>query len=72
MAVDPNYYYHYTDKAGFDAIRGSKYIKSSTRQGDMALGRGVYITDLSPQNSKDVILKNNYISVSPEFRNRVS
>lgn len=70
MDVDGYYYYHYTNRKGLDGIRSSKYIKPSTRQGDMMLGQGVYITDLSPNNSKEMILKNNYGSLS--YRDRVT
>merc|ERR1711872_639001 len=54
--------YHYTDKAGYDAIRKTKKIlKSSVGKGDAVMGSGVYLTSLSPQGrSKIVIAKNNY------------
>lgn len=58
--LDPNYFYHYTNKPGLEEIKKSRTIKNSTRQGDIILGRGVYLTDLSPANPKMDILLNNY------------
>ena len=54
--------YHYTDKAGYDAIRKTKKVlKSEMRKGDAIAGDGVYLTSLSPKGrSKIIIAKNNY------------
>ena len=54
--------YHYTDKAGYDAIRRTQKIRKSTdTANDARYGVGVYLTSLSPRNrSKVVISKNNY------------
>merc|ERR1719369_1170477 len=54
--------YHYTDKAGYDAIRKTKKVlKSEKSKGDALIGDGVYLTSLSPKGrSKILIAQNNY------------
>lgn len=60
MDIDEDHYYYYTNKAGLDEVRTNKVIASTTRQGDLMLGSGVYLTDLSPRSAQDVILTNCY------------
>jgi len=54
--------YHYTNKKGADSIMASKVIRQSTDEvKDCLLGKGVYLTSLSPGTySKEQIAQNNY------------
>ncbi len=53
-------YYHYTDEAGKKAIEKSKKLKKS---GNGAMGPGVYLTQVTPDNKKQEIANNNYDGV---------
>ena len=53
--------FHYTDKAGYDAICASGYIRASDiKQGAAFYGKGVYVTQLPPTLPFFKILYNNY------------
>ena len=64
--------YHYTDKAGYQAIQKTgKILMSSATGGDAIAGDGVYLTSLSPQNrSKMMISENNYDGAQMMFAER--
>ena len=64
--------YHYTDKAGYQAIQKTeKILMSSAAGGDAIAGDGVYLTSLSPRNrSKMMISKNNYDGTQNMFAER--
>ena len=54
--------YHYTTTEGKDGIVEGRVIYQSTdRMKDCMLGKGVYLTSLSPKShSKEQIAQNNY------------
>ncbi|XP_071115205.1 uncharacterized protein [Haliotis cracherodii] len=63
ISLTPGYaifFYHYTDKAGVDAIEKSGYIRQSTNPKYAHFGNGVYGTGMSPALGKAAIAKNNY------------
>lgn len=59
-------YYHYTDLAGVLGITSSRYIAMSTGKatiGDVAYGKGVYMTQLDPSShTKMSIAVNNWLA----------
>ena len=62
--------YHYTSKAGAEAIERTKLIlgsaKTASGGGDAHFGNGVYVTDLPPDKvTKDDLVLNNYDDNDP-------
>ncbi|XP_046344560.2 uncharacterized protein LOC124125321 [Haliotis rufescens] len=53
-------FYHYTNKAGKDAIVRQKRIRASDGAKDAVFGRGVYGTTLSPSSGLKKIIYNNW------------
>ncbi|XP_046344569.1 uncharacterized protein LOC124125330 [Haliotis rufescens] len=53
-------FYHYTDKAGKDAIVRQKRIRQSDGANDARYGTGVYGTSLSPSEGLKKIAWNNW------------
>ena len=53
--------YHYTTEDAAKSIKDSKVIYKSTRsRRDAIHGDGVYLTSISPDKSKSVIIRNNW------------
>ena len=64
----PEYLFHYTNKTAKQAIDKSGYIKKSTdTQRDAILGQGVYLTSMTPNNSSQSVLKNNYDGAAGKY-----
>merc|ERR1719260_662826 len=58
--------YHYTDKAGYDAIRKTKKVlKSEMIKGDAVCGDGVYLTSLSPKGRSKIIIPESKLIKEP-------
>jgi len=58
---DNDYLYHYTNEEGWLGIDKSKMIYHSVdTEHDAVYGKGVYLTDFTPENDKYDILVNNY------------
>jgi hypothetical protein len=59
---EPEWLYHYTDEAGYDAIRNSGSLVMSRRPdgGQISLGDGVYFTRLPPSTPERQLMLNNY------------
>ena len=63
------YLYHYTDKESAKKIQQSGVLRPSRlRNGDCALGEGVYFTSKPPQCTSDNLMKNNYGGASSARR----
>ncbi|XP_067676288.1 uncharacterized protein [Haliotis asinina] len=63
ISLTPGYaitFYHYTNKAGADAIQRSGFIRQSKNPKYAHFGNGVYGTEMGPENGKVAIAKNNY------------
>ena len=61
MNTSERYRWHYTNREGIEGIVNSGKLRPSTNvTHDAVLGKGVYMTDISPANRKADILENNY------------
>jgi len=64
--------YHYTNKAGYDAIMASGILLASYKgdSDDAAFGNGVYFTRLPPTTGKKALAINNYNNIwATELKN---